>query len=275
MGYDEWHRGAALATVAIFTTVGGTIIGGSLTQMMGLGHALWVFGVVQILSNIGYILVAQSAEPNLVLMYGAMGFEQFTQGLGTGAFGVLLLRLTQKRFSATQFALFSSLFGIPRTLAGPVSGFLVYSLGWPTFFWVTIFAGIPGLLLLQRFVPLGVREPVFSVSERPPAGPLTRRKLVTTIVAAALVAFLIGYLTLALMNALTNFKNAPKYGFQYGGALEALSEPASISDWWMLVAVLTFALVSGLFAAAIVAARHGAAPPPEEESGAAPPPDLD
>jgi PAT family beta-lactamase induction signal transducer AmpG len=94
-----------------------------------------------------------------------MAFENLTQGLGTGAFSVLLLRLTQKRFSATQYALFSSLFGLPRMWAGPLSGFLVNAMGWKAFFWLTIVAGIPGLLLLHRFAPLGVRELTLVESE--------------------------------------------------------------------------------------------------------------
>ena len=85
--------------------------------------------------------------------------------MGTGAFAVLLLRLTQKRFSATQYALFSSLFGLPRLLAGPLSGFLVDALGWKLFFWMTIVAGVPGMLLLQRFAPLGLRDPSFPVDK--------------------------------------------------------------------------------------------------------------
>jgi len=157
LGYSEFDRGVALATIGLAATLTGTFLGGVLTTVVGLGHALWIGGVLQIVSNLGYILLAGSA-PNLALLSGAMAFENLTQGMGTGAFSVLLLRLTQKRFSATQYALFSSLFGLPRLGAGPVSGFLVNAMGWPAFFWLTIVAGIPGLLFLQRFVPLGVRE---------------------------------------------------------------------------------------------------------------------
>jgi PAT family beta-lactamase induction signal transducer AmpG len=96
-------------------------------------------------------------------MFGATGFESFTSGLGTGAFAVLLLRLTEKRFSATQYALLTSLFGLPRLISGPLCGFLVGAFGWRTFFWITIAAGIPGLVLLARFVPLGAREPTLGV----------------------------------------------------------------------------------------------------------------
>jgi PAT family beta-lactamase induction signal transducer AmpG len=172
MGYDSFHRGVALATLGIVFTLAGTFLGGALTGVISLGRSLWLFGFLQIFSNVGYILVA-SAPVNLPLMYGAMSFENFTTGLGMGAFGVLLLRMTRKRFSATQYALFSSLFGLPRILAGPVSGYTVHALGWTNFFWFTMAAGIPGMILLARFVPWSVREPEFHVKALSRSEPLT------------------------------------------------------------------------------------------------------
>ena len=159
MGYDAVHRGIALATLSVVLTVSGTFVGGIVTTVVGLGHALWIFGAVQIFSNAGYFLLSILDRPNLVAMYAATGFEVFTAGLGMGAFGVLLLRLTEKRFSATQYALFSSLFALPRVVAGPITGFTVDAIGWPSFFLLTMALGIPGLLMLARFVPVGVREP--------------------------------------------------------------------------------------------------------------------
>jgi PAT family beta-lactamase induction signal transducer AmpG len=80
-----------------------------------------------------------------------------------GAFGVLLFRLTEKRFSATQYALFSSLFALPRVVAGPITGYVVTAIGWPGFFIFTMVVAIPGLVMLRRFVPPGVREPDLDV----------------------------------------------------------------------------------------------------------------
>jgi PAT family beta-lactamase induction signal transducer AmpG len=164
LGYSEFDRGVGLATIGLAATLGGTFLGGLLTTVAGLGHSLWIGGFLQLASNLGYILLADS-PPDRALLTAAMAFENLTQGLGTGAFSVLLLRLTQKRFSATQYALFSSLFGLPRLWSGPLSGFLVNAMGWKAFFWLTMVAGIPGLLLLQRFAPLGVREPTLVESE--------------------------------------------------------------------------------------------------------------
>jgi len=92
-------------------------------------------------------------------MYSAQAFEYLTSGMGNGAFGVLLLRLTQKRFSATQYALLSSLFTLPRVLAGPPAALFADAIGWRDFFVATLVFGVPGMLMLQRFVPWGERDP--------------------------------------------------------------------------------------------------------------------
>ena len=123
--------------------MGGALIGGAATTWIGLGRALWIFGLIQIFSNVGYVLVAGSPVDR-PLMYTAMTFESFTQGLGTGAFSALLIRLTQRRFSATQYALYSSLFSIPRIVSGPIAGTLADAMGWGAFFWLTMIAGVPG-----------------------------------------------------------------------------------------------------------------------------------
>jgi MFS transporter, PAT family, beta-lactamase induction signal transducer AmpG len=162
MGYTAEHRGIALTTMSVASTIAGAFIGGFVTTMTGLGHSLWIFGLLQILSNGGYALLAVLNAPHLGAMYAVTSFEMFAAGLGMGAFGVLLMRLTEKRFSATQYALLSSLFALPRVIAGPITGFSVNAIGWPAFFFLTMLLGIPGLVMLARFVPLGVREPAIA-----------------------------------------------------------------------------------------------------------------
>jgi PAT family beta-lactamase induction signal transducer AmpG len=267
MGYSEVHRGVALGTIGLVGTIAGTLIGGAWTTVLGLGRALWVFGVVQIVSNVGYVLVARAGEPNVALMYGAIGFEQVTQGLGTGAFGVLLLRLTQKRFSATQFALLSSLFSIPRVIAGPISGFSVYAMGWEMFFWLSMVAGIPGLMLLARFVPLGVRDPNFEVQSRPVTRPVSGSVLATTAVLTGLVGIVAGGLTTALLSAMQAVRTRPTEGFNFGSALSALFHPAKVGDWVTIAGIIIFGVVVGLLTAAVMAARSGAFFIPEQEEG--------
>jgi PAT family beta-lactamase induction signal transducer AmpG len=258
MGYGDFDRGVALATVGTAATILGTVVGGALTNPLGLGHALWAFGLLQIVSNLGYILVA-SAGMNRPLMYGAVAFETLTQGMGSGAFSVLLLRMTQKRFSATQYALFSSLFGVPRIVSGPISGFAVHAVGWIPFFWGTMFAGIPGLLLLHRFAPLGIREPDLGKPRpRPSRPPLGPRALAARGAAAALATAALALVILASLDSLEAMRSDPGRRFDLVVALKDRLRPTQPADWLVLAGVLVAGSLAGLLVAALAAVRTGA-----------------
>ena len=258
MGYSDFDRGVALATIGLIGSLVGTFVGGVLTEVIGLGRALWVFGFLQIFSNFGYVLLAGHGGVDRPLMYGAIGFETLTSGLGSGAFSVLLLRMTQRRFSATQYALFSSLFSLPRLVSGPICGFAVYAVGWYPFFWSTLLAGIPGMLMLARFVPWGVRDLVFTVEEPHYKEPLTKTALAQRGLVGAVVGTGFGALVSALLTALRALKDHPRTPFDLLTPLAALVRPATGSDWITSVGLLVFGAVCGLFTAAIAAARHGA-----------------
>jgi MFS transporter, PAT family, beta-lactamase induction signal transducer AmpG len=260
MGYNAYHRGIALSTSALVATISGAFIGGWITTVIGLGHSLWMFGILQVFSNFGYFLLSRTTGPNLAMMYGATSFELFTSGLGTGAFSVLLLRMTQKRFSATQYALFSSLFALPRLLAGPISGFAVDALGWPTFFLSTMVLGIPGLVMLARFVPPGVREPEFVVEEvHRRDSPLPASQRVLPGVVGGVVLGVGSFALVALLTALKNMRETPIAGFDFRSAISQVTNPVGIADWVQLVGIFVFAVVGGLFVAAVTAARNGSA----------------
>jgi PAT family beta-lactamase induction signal transducer AmpG len=164
--------------------------------------------------------------------------------------------MTQKRFSATQYALFSSLFGLPRLLCGPISGFTVYAVGWTDFFWFSIAAGIPGLVMLSRFVPWREREPVFEVEHPTIYRPLTRAELALRGLAGTVIGAAVAALTTALLAALRAVKEHRP--FDLGTPLADLLHPAAPAGWLTLLGILVFALVCGLFTAAAAAARHGA-----------------
>jgi PAT family beta-lactamase induction signal transducer AmpG len=258
MGYSADHRGIALATVGLVATIVGSFIGGWVTTLVGLGHSLWVFGLLQVFSNVGYFLLARADGPDLTLMYSATSFELLTSGMGTGAFSVLLLRLTQKRFSATQYALFSSLFALPRLLAGPITGFAVDAIGWQAFFLSTMVLGVPGLVMLARFVPPGVREPEFEVEEVDRGGSVSRGGLAMRGVVGAALSGVGAYVLVALLAALKTLREVPGAGFDLPAALARVVTPASITDWVQLAGIFVFAAIAGLFTAAIAAARRRA-----------------
>jgi len=266
VGFNDFDVGIATATIGLIATLVGTFLGGMLTTALGLGHALWIFGALQIVSNLGYVVVA-SVGVNRPLMYSAMGFESLTSGMGTGAFGVLLLRITQKRFSATQYALFSSLFALPRLLAGPVTGLIVDAVGWRNFFLFTMVAGLPGMAMLQRFSPLGAAEPQMETEKRRTCRPAGRKDLTVRAVVGGTTGFACGALTMALLSALRRFSKAPESGFDPITPLLALFSPRNASSWVELAGIGLFGLVIALATAAMAAARSSTQPPDQQESG--------
>lgn len=256
IGFNDFDVGVATATIGLVATLLGTFIGGVLTTAIGLGHALWLFGALQIISNFGYVLVAEIGV-NRPLMYSAMGFESLTTGMGTGAFSVLLLRMTQKQFSATQYALFSSVFALPRILAGPPTSIIVDAVGWRDFFLFTIAVGIPGMIMLHRFSPFGVREPEIEILAPKKPLPIGRAELIVRAVAGGAVGFGLGAVVVALLGAVKKLRIMPQEGFDVITPLSTLFFPQDIAGWIGLFGVLLFGLLSALTVAALAAARSG------------------
>jgi MFS transporter, PAT family, beta-lactamase induction signal transducer AmpG len=253
-GFSPVDVGVGRSSIATAATLVGTFCGGLLTNSLGLGRALWIFGLLQIFSNLGYALIAQMG-PNRVVMYAAVAFELASSGLGSGAFGVLLLRLTQKRFSATQFALLSSLFSIPRVLAGPPAGWLADTLGWRDFFILTLPLGIPGMVMLARFVPWSVREPEFHVAAPSWGAPLTRRQLVVRAALAGGIGWAIGLVTMAGLEAIRSYR--AKRGFDFANQIGIILNPETLGAWTSFVGILLLGVTVALMAAATLAARRG------------------
>ncbi|HTT71816.1 MAG TPA: MFS transporter [Anaeromyxobacteraceae bacterium] len=172
--FTNAEAGAALKTVGTLATIAGAALGAYGMTRVGLGRALWIFGLLQALANLLYSGTAFSRGVPLDVhacaslpaisgltrtwAYAAIAGEYGAQGLASAAQGALLLRICDKRYSATQFALLSSLFGLGRWGAGLPSGWLVQRLGYPTFFVVACALAVPGLLLLQRIAPLRQSE---------------------------------------------------------------------------------------------------------------------
>ena len=254
MGYSAADRGVWLGAIALCGTIGGSIIGGLATNSLGLGRALWIFGSLQIFSNLGYVLLANVPKHSL-LLYGAMGFETLCQGLGTGAFSVLLLRMTQKRFSATQYALFSTLFGFGRIFSGPVAGITVDAIGWSNFFLMTMPLGIPGLYMLSRFVKPRVREPVFEIRRQEPLPPKSPGRLAAGGVAFGILSAAGGGLLLTGLAGLRALRTDESFDFV--AELLAITAPTDAFGWVQLSGLIAFGAAMGLFSAAVQAARRG------------------
>jgi PAT family beta-lactamase induction signal transducer AmpG len=259
MGYSADQRGIAVGLITLVTTMVGAIFGGWVTTLAGLGHSLWIFGFLQLFSNLGYYILSILGQPVALALYGATGFELLASGMGTGAFSVLLLRLTEKRFSATQYALFSSLFALPRVVAGPITGFSVAAMGWPNFFLATVVIGLPGLLMLHRFAPFGVREPEFEHDSRPAPAPTSG--LLGPGVVAAVGLTVVAALLVALLDAMQAMRAKPPAAFDIGAAIWRLSHPTDVGGWVQIGGILAFAAVGGLFIAATRAKQTRTARP--------------
>lgn len=264
LGFSHVDVGVNVGWISFFGNVGGTLLGGVLAKRLGLGRALWVFGILQAISNLGYVAITEVGV-NRPVMFGATAVEAITSGLGTGAFSVFLLRLTQRRFSATQYALFSSIFALGRTFAGPPAGALVEAIGWRDFFLLTIPIAIPGLLLLQLFVPWYSRdipETLDAEVERTAYGTPVG---VGGLVRRALLGFAVGTAasyTLNLLLVALRLARGPAAHFDLGRALHALLHPTRPVEWVDLVGPPIAGVVMGLAVAAYVAARRGVAARP-------------
>jgi PAT family beta-lactamase induction signal transducer AmpG len=254
IGFDDVDVGIGRTAVGQVAAIAGAFLGGLLTDRMGLGRALWVFGLLQLVSNLGYAAVAE-AGPNRPLMFAAQAFEHLSSGLGSGAFGVLLLRLTQKRFSATQYALLSSLFTLPRVLAGPVTGVLADAIGWRDFFVLTVVFGVPGLLMLARFVPWNARDVEFEVLDPARGRPLSKGGLAWRALAGGAASLAVGLGTLALVAGLTGMKSGR--GFTAWAGIARALHPVGVADWTTAAGLLVLAVLGGLATAATLAARRG------------------
>ncbi|MBI3552502.1 MAG: AmpG family muropeptide MFS transporter [Elusimicrobia bacterium] len=150
LGFSKTDIGAVSKSVGMIATIVGALAGGALMVRLGVKRSLWTFGLFQGVSTIAFMLLAHVGHhyPTMVVSIAA---ENFCSGMGTAAFQAFLMNICDKRFTATQYALFSSMFALTRTIGAAPTGFIVKALGWQAFFLVCIVAMIPGLLLLTRY----------------------------------------------------------------------------------------------------------------------------
>ncbi|MBW4570377.1 MAG: AmpG family muropeptide MFS transporter [Tolypothrix carrinoi HA7290-LM1] len=151
-GFTKTDIGAIKLGMGLIATIVGALAGGSILSRIGINRSLWVFGILQAVSNLAYLFLA-SVGKNYQAMVLAINIEQFCGGLGTAAFVAFLMSLCNQRFSATQYALLSSLMAVSRDILSAPGGAIAAVTGWSTFFLITIVAAVPGLLLLPVFAP--------------------------------------------------------------------------------------------------------------------------
>ena len=152
MGFSKTEIGIVAKQAALWPMIIGGIAGGILMLKIGINRALWLFGFVQIISILGFAVLARVGG-GLWLLGLVIGFEYLGVGLGTAAFVAFIARTTNPAFAATQFALFTALTAVPRTVASAATGIIVEGVGWENFFYMCTLIAIPGMLLLFKVAP--------------------------------------------------------------------------------------------------------------------------
>ncbi|WP_199543012.1 AmpG family muropeptide MFS transporter [Paraburkholderia kururiensis] len=193
IGFSRTQIGVIAKTTAFGASLAGGIIGGVWLVKIGIGRGLWIFGALQMVSTLGFAWLAQvgpgspvlaalydftvgashltgklfsvfgassqmQLDPRSVALALVFGLETFATGLTMAAFTAYIASTTDPRYTATQFALFTSLASVPRTLASAASGYVVAQIGWFDYFLACTALALPGMLLLVRIAPWRLRS---------------------------------------------------------------------------------------------------------------------
>ena len=152
IGFSKSEIGAVVKLFGFWATIAGGLAGGITMLRLGINRSLWVFGFLQALSTAGFALLAHIGY-SIPLLSLVIAFENLSSGMGTAAYAAFMASITNKKFTATQYALLTSLMGVPRVLASAPTGFLAKNVGWEVFFIACALVAIPGMLLLLKFAP--------------------------------------------------------------------------------------------------------------------------
>ena len=153
MGFTMTDIGVIAKNAGLWASVIGGLLGGLWMVKIGINRGLWLFGVVQLVSILGFAWLAYVNQPDRLLLAFVIAFEALGVGLGTAAFTAYIARTTDPRYTATQYALFTSLAAVPRTVINATTGWIVERLGWFDFYLLCTVLALPGMLLLLRVAP--------------------------------------------------------------------------------------------------------------------------
>jgi PAT family beta-lactamase induction signal transducer AmpG len=152
IGFSLTQIGSIAKVSSLIAAIVGGLTGGVVMIKLGINRALWIFGVVQVVSILGFATLAEVGT-NPWMLGVVVAFEYLGVGLGTAAFTAFIARTTNPVFAATQIALFTALTAVPRTIANAVTGVIVEHVGWTSFFLMCVVVALPGMLLLFKVAP--------------------------------------------------------------------------------------------------------------------------
>jgi PAT family beta-lactamase induction signal transducer AmpG len=152
VGFTLTQIGAIAKTAGLIAAISGGMIGGLIMVKVPINRALWLFGVVQIASILGFAVLSE-VGPNAWMLGVVVVFEYLGVGLGSAALIAFMAKTTNPAFAATQLALFTALVSVPRVFANAVTGVIVEHTGWTNFFLLCTALAVPGMLLLLKVAP--------------------------------------------------------------------------------------------------------------------------
>ncbi len=159
-GFTKTEYFVIVKGIGMACLFGGVLIGGAAMVRLGIARSLWVFGVLQAVSTVFFASLVWVDHGTFfwetyrtMLLSAIVGFEFFSTGMGQAAYATYMAVQTNKRFTATQYALLTSLMAVPGTVAASITGFMAKGLGWSGFYITCSLAALPGMLLLFKIAP--------------------------------------------------------------------------------------------------------------------------
>lgn len=152
LGFSKTEIGLIAKNAGLWPAIIGGMLGGIWMVKLGINRALWLFGVVQVVSILGFALLASAGHDRVMLAW-VIGFEALGVGLGTTALVAFIARCSHPAYTATQFALFTSCAALPRTVVNSTAGFIIEQIGWISFFGLCTLLALPGMVLLLWVAP--------------------------------------------------------------------------------------------------------------------------
>ena len=165
MGFTKTEIGLVAKNAGLWPSVAGGLLGGIWMIKLGINRALWIFGLIQMIAILGFAWLSTVGN-SLPWLAVVISIEALGVGLGTAAFVAFIAHTTHPLYTATQFALFTSLAAVPRTFANATTGYLVESFGWLNFFLFCFIIAIPGMLLLIKVAPWHDQQPTVTIAQK-------------------------------------------------------------------------------------------------------------
>jgi len=152
LGFSLTEIGAITKLLGFWAIIAGASIGGLIMLRLGINRSLWIFGVLQAVSTAGFAVLARIGH-SIPALSVVIGFENLSAGMGTAAFMAFMGSITNKKFTATQYALLTSFMAFGRDVLSSPTGFFAKYMGWENFFIFCVVIAVPGMLLLLKFAP--------------------------------------------------------------------------------------------------------------------------